>query len=74
MQYDVVKPFNTVNRRLVPGSSISTDEPIEPFTFEERRENGFIKPPEVEQPSIAVVPPANKLRDAASASEKAVAQ
>lgn len=41
--YDVLKPFNTVNRRLVVGASIRDGEPIEPFTFEERAKSGFLK-------------------------------
>lgn len=48
MNYEVMKPFNTVTRRLGVGSEISTEEPIEPFTFEERLKSGFIKEPEPE--------------------------
>lgn len=57
MKYDVMKPFNTVNRRLAIGAEISTDDPIEPFTFEEREKSGFIK----EKPALPLAPPVNKL-------------
>lgn len=43
MKYDVVKAFNTVNRRLAVSGEISSHEPIEPFTFEERVKSGFLQ-------------------------------
>jgi hypothetical protein len=58
--FDVVNPFNTANRRLVAGASIREDEVIEPFSFEERVTNGFLKEKVEEKPKApdAPVPPA----------------
>jgi hypothetical protein len=48
MDYEVLKPFNTVNRRLAPGAgpggTISDAEDFSPFTIEERVASEFIKP------------------------------
>ncbi len=49
-QYRVLKPFNTVNRRLAPsedpenpGSLIDTSEDVSPMTFEALVAKGFIE-------------------------------
>jgi hypothetical protein len=47
MDYEVLKPFNSVNRRFAPGpgpgGSISFADDISPFTIEDRLTSGFIK-------------------------------
>lgn len=53
MQFEVLKPFNTVTRRLQTGSMIADNEPIEPFTFEERRASGFLREKVEEPPPVA---------------------
>lgn len=49
MDYEVAKPFNTVNRRFAPGSgpggTVSNTDDIAPFTIAERLERSFIKAP-----------------------------
>ncbi|WBU27588.1 hypothetical protein OOZ54_12875 [Rhodopseudomonas palustris] len=42
-EFKVVKPFKTVNRRLVEGATIDDGEDISPFTRDEREKNGFIR-------------------------------
>lgn len=54
--FDVVKPFNTANRRLVAGASILEDEVIEPFSFDERVTNGFLKEKVEEKPKAPDAP------------------
>lgn len=66
MQYDVVKPFNTVNRRLASGASIGDDEHIEPFTFEERVASGFLNVHVDGEEFAQVAPPTNKLKGSAA--------
>ncbi|MHC2251033.1 hypothetical protein ACVILK_000725 [Bradyrhizobium embrapense] len=47
MDYDVVKPFNTVNRRFKPDDDrsnvVRSDDHIEPHTIETLKSRGFIK-------------------------------
>lgn len=78
MQYNVVKPFNTVNRRLALGATIRDDEVIEPWTFDERRDSGFIKSHDDEgQPTAAPIvatPAAKKSAVAPSDADKAASQ
>lgn len=78
MQHVILKPFNTVNRRLATGATIGDDEVIEPWTFDERRESGFIKPIVEEKqqapaPSVAT-PAGKKSAGATSESDRAAPQ
>lgn len=75
--YDILKPFNTVNRRLKIGGDISSDDTIDPWpSFDERVNSGFLKPRDdlkVEQASITPAPPMNLLGGAATAPTSALA-
>lgn len=68
-EFNVIKEFNTVNRRIKSGAVITDALDISPFTYEEREKRGFLKrknaPP---VPAAAVVPPLNKLGGVAVAS------
>ncbi len=56
MEYPVLKPFNTANRRLIPGDGpggkISDEDIFEPFTLADLRERKFLGDP-VEENEIA---------------------
>ncbi|TAI67578.1 hypothetical protein [Bradyrhizobium sp. Leo170] len=69
MDYDVLKPFNTVNRRFKPaadadaasandGSIVLDTDDLTPHTIEGLEKRGFIKVRAAKPP---VAPPANKL-------------
>lgn len=65
MQYEVLKPFNTVTRRLQIGSTIADNEPLEPFLLEERLESGFLREKVEETPMLPPpVVPAGRISDA----------
>lgn len=62
MDYEVLKPFTTVNRRLAPGKGpagtfAEGDDP-RPFELEERVKSGFIKP--VAEPVSEAAPAADE--------------
>ncbi|WP_027578479.1 hypothetical protein [Bradyrhizobium sp. Ai1a-2] len=73
MDYDVLKPFNTVNRRFKPaadadaasaagGNIVLDTDDLTPHTIETLEKRGFIKARTAKPP---VAPPANKLATAA---------
>lgn len=78
IKYDVLKPFNTVNRRLKVGGDIAENEHIEPWSFDERVRSGFLKEqgaiqaaasnpsPAPATPAPGATPPINQLGTAAS--------
>lgn len=53
--YEVLKPFNTVNRRLAVGATMSDTDDISPFSFDERVASEFLKEKSDEQP-VATTP------------------
>jgi hypothetical protein len=61
-EFEIAKPFNSVNRRFKIGAPINEADDITPFTFDERLSSGYIKPKATPSASAApVVPPLNKL-------------
>ncbi|WP_454629530.1 hypothetical protein [Bradyrhizobium cenepequi] len=69
MDYDVLKPFNTVNRRFKPaadadaasandGNIVRDTDDVTPFTIETLEKRGFIK---AAVKRLPIAPPANKL-------------
>ena len=68
MKYDVLKPFNSINRRFKPevdgANTVSEDDDLSPHTIETLEKGEFIKAQE-EKPPVA--PPANKMVQQAAA-------
>ena len=60
MDYEVLKAFNSVNRRFAPGpglgGTIADTDDISPFTVEERVTSKFIKPKAQVEEAPQVVP------------------
>jgi len=67
--YEVIKPFNTQNRRLKVGAVINETLNISPFTFDDQVKRGFLKPVDGESttPVSAVLPPVGPLGGRAAA-------
>lgn len=62
MDYDVLKPFNTVNRRFKPDDDrcnvARSSDDLSPHSIETLEKRGFIKARDQKRP---VTPPANEL-------------
>lgn len=62
MDYAVLKPFNTVNRRFNPeveqGNTVTATDDVTPHTIESLENGDFIRAREEKPP---VVPPENKM-------------
>lgn len=58
-EYTVLKPFNTVNRRLAPAEGpagiVTEVDNLSPFTLDERLSSGFLRVKEEPKPADTVV-------------------